>query len=164
MKHPFKRFAKDPSKKYIRKLRIYPSFAYNRLDKWLNKMSLSGWHLVDSNPVSFLFEYGEPCNKTYFTYDAGWGLNGAGNYSIPLRYPFLERTYGVKPKYSKLNKNKSKAYLTVEIDTKRIDIKSNVGYNELVSDRNRIYPKLAIRNTLAFLLCIIIIGVVCILL
>ena len=113
MKKSSRRFAKNPSKKYVRKFRLYLPFAYKSLDKWLNKMSLSGCHVVDSNFISFLFECGEPQNKIYFTYDAGWGRNDAGKYSIPLRYPFLEKTYGMKPKYSKLNKNQSKTYLTV---------------------------------------------------
>ena len=155
MKKTFSHFVKDPSKKYVRKFRICPAFAYNSLDKWLNKMSTLGFHLVDSNLVSFLFECGEPKNKIYFTYDSGGGRNDAGKYSIPLRYPFLEKTYGVKPKYSKLNKNQSKTYLTVEIDTQRIDIKNHVGYKELVNDRNELYKKRAIRNTFIFLLVVL---------
>lgn len=149
-------FIKDPTKKYIRKIRFYPSFMYSNLDKWLNKMSLLGWHLVDSNLVSFLFEKGNPKNKIYFTYEAGGGRNDAGKYSIPLRYPFLDKTYGVKSKYSKLNKNRRKTYLTVEIDTQKIDIENDVRYKELISDRNRLYRKLAIRNAIIFLVLIII--------
>ena len=91
VKNSSRRFAKDPSKKYVRKFRLYLPFAYKSLDKWLNKMSLSGCHVVDSNFISFLFECGEPQNKIYFTYDAGRGRNDAGKYSIPLRYPFLEK-------------------------------------------------------------------------
>ena len=118
-------------------------------------MSNLGFHLVDSNLISFLFECGEPKNKIYFTYDAGSGRNDDGKYSIPLRYPFLEKTYGVKPKYSKLNKNQSKTYLTVEIDTQRIDIENDVGYKELINDRNKLYNKRAIRNVFIFLLAIL---------
>jgi len=140
------RFRKDSSKKYIRKFRIYPSFLYKNLDKWLNKMSLSGYHLVDSNFASFLFECGEPQSKIYFTYNSGWGRNDSGKYSIPLRYPFLEKTYGVKPKHSELNSNRSKAYYTLEIDTQKIDVNSDVGYKELITDRNRLYTRLAIRD------------------
>ena len=90
MEKASRRFIKDASKEYTRKFRLYPSFAYKRLDKWLNKMSLSGWHLVDSNLVSFLFEYGTPQNKVYFTYDAGWGLNDAGKTNLlpALRFVF----------------------------------------------------------------------------
>ena len=153
------KFQKDPKKKYFRKFRIYPSFMYHRLDKWLNKMSLKGFHLVDSNLISFLFEQGPKKDIVYFTYTAGGFRNDAGKYSIPLRYPFLEKTYGMKPKYSKLNKNQSKTYLTVEIDTQKIDVESNIGYKELVNDRNRLYNKLAIRNALIVfltaLLCVV---------
>ncbi len=149
------KFQKDPKKKYIRKFRIYPSFMYHRLDKWLNKMSLLGWHLVDSNLVSFLFEQGNPENKIYFTYETDGARNDAGKYSIPLRYQFLDKTYGVKSKYSKLNKNRRKAYLTVEIDTRKIDIENDIGYKELICDRNRLYRKLAIRNAIILLVLII---------
>ena len=149
------KFFRDPSKKYVRKFRFYPSFLYNKLDKWLNQMSLLGWHLVDSNPISFLFEQGNPEDKIYFTYEAGGVRNDAGKYSIPLRYPFLDKTYGVKSKYSKLNKNRRKTYLTVEIDTQKIDIQNDVGYKELISDRNRLYRKLAIRNAIIFLVLIL---------
>ena len=141
--------------KYIRKFRFYPSFLYNKLDKWLNQMSLSGWHLIDSNPISFLFEQGEPENKIYFTYEAGGTRNDDGKYSIPLRYPLLDKTYGVKSKYSKLNKNRKKSYLTVEIDTRKIDINNDVGYKELVNDRDRLYRNLAIRNAIILLVLVI---------
>lgn len=141
--------------KYIRKFRFYPSFLYNKLDKWLNQMSLSGWHLIDSNPISFLFEQGDPENKIYFTYEAGSTRNDDGKYSIPLRYPLLDKTYGVKNKYSKLNKNRKKSYLTVEIDTQKIDINNDVGYKELVNDRNRLYRNLAIRNAIILLVLVV---------
>ena len=153
------KFQKDPKKKYFRKFRIYPSFMYHRLDKWLNKMSLKGFHLVDSNLISFLFEQGPKKDIVYFTYTAGGFRNDDGNYSIPLRYPFLIKTYGVKKKYSKLNRNEAKSYLTIEIDTQKIDIENDVGYKELINDRNRLYRKRAIRNTIIFftiiLLCIV---------
>ena len=148
------KFRKDPSKKYIRKFRFYPSFMYQHLDNWLSKMSRLGWHLVDSNMVSFLFEQDEPKEKVYFTYEAGGFRNDSGQYSIPLRFPFLEKTYGIKKKYSKLNKNQAKTYLTVEIDTQKIDIENDIGYNELRNDRNRLYKKLAIRNAIIFLVLI----------
>ena len=119
-------------------------------------MSNSGFHLVDSNLISFLFECGEPKNKVYFTYTAESGRNDDGKYSIPLRYPFLKKTYGVKPKYSKLNKNQSKTYLTVEIDTKKIDIENDVGYKELLNDRNELYCRRAIRNVFILLIAILI--------
>ncbi len=110
---------------------------------------------MDSNPVSFLFEQGNPENKIYFTYEAGGIRNDASKYSIPLRYPFLDKTYGVKSNHSKLDKNRRKTYLTVEIDTQKIDIKNDVGYKELISDRNRLYRKLAIRNAIIFLVFVI---------
>ena len=50
---------------------------------------------------------------------------------------------------------KKKKYRTIEIDTKKIDIKNDVGYKELINDRNRLYRKLAIRNAILFLVLII---------
>ena len=158
------KFQKDPKKKYFRKFRIYPSFMYHRLDKWLNEMSLKGFHLVDSNLISFLFEQGQQNDIVYFTYEAGgFGNNDDGKYSIPLRYPFLTQTYGVKKKYSKLNRNEEKSYLTIEIDTKKIDIENDVGYKELINDRNRLYRKRAIRNIIIFF-TIILLCIVCVIL
>ena len=75
----------------------------------------------------------------------------SGAYSIGLLYPGLEKTYGVKKKYSKLNKNEAKAYTTIEIDTKKIDIDNHIGYKELLQDRNRLYKKLTVRNALVLL-------------
>ena len=141
-----RKFQKDPSKTYIRRFRFYPRFAYFKLDAWLRSMSPLGWHLVDSNMISFLFERGAPKDNIYFTYTQMPREGSA--YSIGLLYPGLEKTYGVKKKYSKLNKNEAKAYTTIEIDTKKIDIENHIGYKELVSDRNRLYKKLAIRNAL----------------
>ena len=145
----FAKFQKDPAKTYIRKFRVYPCFAYPRLDAWLHAMSLDGWHLVDSNMISFLFEQGAPRDKVYFTYTQMPREGGA--YSIGLLYPGLEKTYGVKKKYSKLNKNEAKVYTTIEIDTKKIDIDNHIGYKELLQDRNRLYKKLTVRNTLVLL-------------
>ncbi|MBR2965364.1 MAG: DUF2812 domain-containing protein [Clostridia bacterium] len=152
-------FSKDSNKKYSRKIRFYPSFMYSKLDKWLKKMSLSGWHLVDSNVFSFLFEQGNAEEKTYFTYKVGGGHNDDGKYSIPLRYPFLEKTYGVSKKQSKLNKNESKTYLTLEIDTDKIDTENDVGYKELINNRDKLYKKLAVRN-LFILLELILLGII----
>ena len=158
-----KKFEKDPSKKYIRKFRIYPSFMYHRLDKWLSKMSLLGWHLVDSNLISFLFEQGPPRKSVYFTYVVSSGRKDSGKYDITLRHPFIDKTYGVKNKYSKLNSNKSKSYLTLEIDTEKIDIENDESYSELISDRNSLNKKLAIRNFILFGISILLIVAVTIL-
>lgn len=151
------KFEKDPHKKYLRKYRIYPSFSYHRLDKWLNQMSLNGWHLVDSNLVSFLFEEGKPTEKIYFTYMLG-PIYESGEYDLLLLYPGLEKTFGVKKKYSKLNKNEAKDYRTIETNTKKIDVERDIAYNELLRDRNRRYKKLAIKNFI-FASILIILGI-----
>jgi hypothetical protein len=133
----------DPKKQYLKKIRIYPTFLYNYLDKWLKEMSLSGWHIIDCHMFSFVFEKGEPTQKEYFTY----GLSTQeGYYNISLRYPFLEKTYGVKKKKSKINSNTTKSYQIIEIDLNKIDTQNDVGYKELVNDRNRLYKRFFIRN------------------
>ena len=126
---------------------------YSRLDRWLKKMSLLGWHIVHSGLFSFLFEKGEPAEKEYFTYYITAPCNG--KYSVADRHPFLEKIYGVKKKKSKINSNESKVYLTVEIDLKRIDVQNNIGYKELIDDRNRLFKKLFIRDSLGLLFFVI---------
>ena len=137
------RFLKDSRKQYKRKIRIYPAFLYRRLDKWLKSMSLKGWHIVHCGIFSFLFEKGDPVEKEYFTY----GLSTQeGKYSIAMRYPFLEKTYGLEKGKSKINANKSKAHQIVEIDTNKIDVDHDAAYNELISDRNHLYLRKFMRD------------------
>ena len=143
----------DPKKQYLKRIRIYPTFLYNRLDKWLKEMSLKGWHIVDCHMFSFVFEKGEPTQKEYFTY----GLSTQeGEYNISLRYPFLEKIYGVKKKKSKINSNTSKSYQIVEIDLNRIDTQNDAGYKEMVSDRNRLYKKFFLRNLSVMLAALVV--------
>lgn len=132
-----KKFIKEPGKQYKRKFRIYLPFVYNRLDKWLKSMSLKGWHIVHCGLFYFLFEKGKPTEKEYFTYTN----TQEGKYSISLMYPLLEKTYGVKKKKSKINSNEAKAHTIIEIDLKKVDVKNDIGYKELINDRNRLYRK-----------------------
>ena len=137
-----KKFSKDEGKIYIKKFRFYPSFLYHNLDKWLKKMSAEGWHIVHCGIFFFVFEKGEPKNKEYFTY----GLSAQeGKYNIALMHPFLEKRYGVKAKRSKINANRSKSLQIVEIDTDKIDVNNDIGYKELISDRNSLYLKYFIK-------------------
>ena len=131
-----------PKKQYIKKFRFYPYFLYSHLDKWLKKISLNGYHIVNVGLFTFIFEKGTPQEREYFTY----GLSTVeGKYDLSLRFPFLERTYGRKK--SKINSIKNKTYQIVEIDTNKIDIENDVGYRELINDRNRLYMQYFIRNT-----------------
>jgi len=139
MKKRSPKFRRDPEKQYRRCFRLYPSFLCKYLDRWLKRMSLSGWHIVHCGLVFFWFEKGEPAEKEYFTYCDMTGNDGA--YSLCLRHPFLEETYGVKPQKSKINRNERKTRNIVEIDLNRIDIQNDVGYRELVDDRNRLHLK-----------------------
>ena len=138
-----KKFRRNPCKKYKVKFRIYPTFLYCFLDKWLKSMSLKGWHIVDCGIFLFVFEKGEPIEKEYFTYRLS---TQEGKYDIALRYPFLEKTYGVENKKSQINSNESKAYQIIEIDINKIDYKNDIGYRELIRDRNRLYLLYFFRN------------------
>lgn len=147
-------YYKDKKRKYLRKFRIYPDFLYCRLDKWLKSMSLKGWHIVHCGMFFFTFEKGEPKKKEYFTY--GGPPKGEGKYSISLRYPMLEKTYGVKSKKSKINANKRKAHNIVEIDTEKIDIENDTGYKEMVSDRNRLHTRFFVNTISMLFICVLI--------
>ena len=139
--HRYEKKSTHPNNQYLKKFRIYPYFLYFRLDKWLKYMSLNGWHIVHCGLCSFVFEKGENSLREYFTY----GLSTQeGKYDISMRFPSLEKTYGLKK--SKINSNKKKAYNIVEIDTDRVDTKNNIGYRELVRDRNRLYARYFARN------------------
>ena len=140
------KFCPDPRKTYLKKIRIYPSFLYARLDRWLKAMSASGWHVVHAGLLFFWFEKGKPMEKEYFTYE----VDREERYSLPARHPFLEEKYGVKRKRSKINANESKAYLIVEIDLEKVDVSSDIGYKELISDRNRLHWLSFMRIIVAF--------------
>ena len=144
-------FHKDKNKQYVMKIRFYPPLLYGRLDKWLKNMSLKGLHIVHCGIFYFLFEKGEPKEKEYFTYT----YFHRGEFCISLRHPFLEKIYGVKLKKSRLNSNRRKTHNIVEIDTKRIDIQNNVGYKELVRDRNQLILKHFLTRTLPAVIIII---------
>ena len=66
-------------------------------------------------------------------------------------FPFLEETYGVKAKKSKINANKSKFHQIVEIDTQKIDTEKDVGYLELISERNKMKGLLLLWSLIASL-------------
>lgn len=141
-----------PRKQYHKVFRIYPVFLYHRLDRWLKLMSEKGWHIAHCSLFFFFFEKGQPSTKEYFTY----GLSTQeGKYSISLRHPFLEKKYGLEKNKSIINANKAKSYQIVEIDTEKIDVINDVGYRELVKDRNRLYLIYSIRNLCIVLFCAI---------
>ena len=144
------------NKKYIKKYRLYPAFLYSYLDKWLKSMSSKGWHIVHCTMFSFTFEKGKPKQKEYFTYGLG---TQEGKYNLSLLHPFLEEKYGYKK--SKINSNNKKSYQIVEIDLKRHNIETDVGYKELISDRNNLYLRFFIRNTVIFLAIALLLLVIC---
>lgn len=138
--------------KYLKKFRVYPIFFYNRLDKWLKLMSKKGWHIVHCNIFSFLFEKGMPEEKEYFTYGI---FSQEGKYDIKLRFPFLEKKYGVEKNKSKINSNNQKTYNILEIDLNKIDVQNDIAYKELVSTRNSLYLRYSIRNFIILLMALI---------
>jgi hypothetical protein len=110
-------------------------------------MSFNGWHLVHSGMFLFYFEKGLPIEKEYFTY----GLSTKEEkFNLLLLHPFLENKYGINSKKSKLNANNKKVYHTIEIDLSKIDVKNDIGYKELVSDRNCLYRQHFIRDLTVF--------------
>lgn len=151
-------YYRDRKKTYLRKIKIYPPFLYKRLDKWLKVMSLQGWHIVHCNSLSFVFEKGEPACKEYFTYGL---VTQEGKYSISLRYPMLEKTYGLNRKKSKINANRRKKYQVIEIDTDKIDVNNNIEYKELISERNTLYTRYFIRNLSAISIAFLVLCVLC---
>ena len=147
-----KRFQFDSQKEYLKRFRIYPIFLYKRLDKWLKSMSLKGWHIVHCGVFIFYFERGLPTAKEYFSY---YLIPNEGKYCIMLRHPFFEKKYGLKK--AKINMNERKYHKILEIDCKKIDVERDVGYRELISDRDRL-------QTLYFIKAISFISVVTLLL
>lgn len=146
-----KTFVKEKNKQYLKKFRIYPAILYNRLDKWLKRMSLKGWRLVRCGIFSFLFENSDIKEREYFTYD---DPKKEAKYSLSSRHPFLEEKYGIKKKKSKINAQERKPYLIVEIDTDKIDIENDIGYKELLADRKRLSLKYFLRNVGLFVLAV----------
>lgn len=143
---------KDNNPQIIKRFRIYPTFLYSKLDKWLKRMSSEGWNIIDCGMFTFTFEKGNSEEKEYFTY----GLSTQeGKYSISLRHPFLEKKYGVPKKKSRINSNEKKKHQIVEIDTKTIDVNNDIGYRELVNDRNRLYLRYFIRNSCAIAIAVL---------
>lgn len=139
----------------IRKIRFYPECFLFMLDVWLKRMSQDGYHLVDHGIITYIFEKGIPENREYFTYSSD--RTGEGKYSISLRYPDLKKTYGKNRKKSKLNKaNNSKGNIVLEIDTDRISLADNIGYKELVHDRNRLYFFRTVRNIVVIMLMLLV--------
>lgn len=145
----------------VKKIRFFPKCLFFLRDRWLKKMSKKGWHLIDYGIFVYIFENGVPSDKEYFSYTCE--RVGDGKYSIPLRYPLLDETFGVKKKKSKLNKNsilKSKANTIIEVDTHKIDIENDIGYKELRHDRNKLYFLITIRNIAIILALIVFLFVV----
>lgn len=147
---------KNPKKQYIKKHRFYLSVFYPCLDKWLKKMSSRGFHIVHCSLFTFWFEVGVPLAKEYFTFSE---VLNEGKYSILLRHPSFQVKYGVKKSKSTINDNESKAYQIVEIDLERINVKSDIGYKELVSDRNALCRRYVLRNICLLLFVGLLLGV-----
>ena len=144
-------------------IRFYPNFLYFLLEKWLKKESSKGWHLVKRKAFVYYFAKGKPQKKEYFAWSPTY--TGSGKYSIPMRYPNLRDTYGVKKKKSELNKSSSINNDTIiEIDTKWFDDPIDNGYKEMVHDRNHLYWVSFIKNIsvifLFFLITMIVIIVI----
>lgn len=134
-----KKSKKELKGQYLKVFRIYPYFLYHRLDKWLSKMSLDGWHIVHVGFFFFTFEKGTPQNKVYFTY----GLTTQEKrFWLSLKHPTFEKQYAVSKRKSRINaEDKKRTPIIVEIDLDKISDQNYIGYQKLVDDRNKLYLK-----------------------
>lgn len=83
----------------------------NRLEKWLTKMSLNGWHLIDVTGWKFRFIKARPTSKYYFSY-AFFDLSKGISYDVCR----------AKTKYSSNRcKFKDKGITLFEVDITKID-------------------------------------------
>lgn len=129
---------------------------FSQLDKWLKKMSSSGWHIVHVFGFLYFFEKGLPESKEYFTYFIP--IKGEGKYSLSLRYPFLEKK--IAKKNSQINSNNKKWLNVIEVDLDKIDVFNDVYYKELVADRNNLATRYFVRNTVLFFIILVLL-IVC---
>lgn len=132
--------------KTIVKYRLYPSCTYFALESWLYKMSKRGLHLVDYGLFKYVFYEGTPIDQTYFVYDrdSGNAHKDEGKYSLVLRYPNLIAQYAYSGKKCQLNKKSKQKILyknIIAIDNQ----KKNLGYEEMVHDRNILYTLKTLR-------------------
>ena len=144
------------NKNIVKKFRYYPMWLYSKLDNWLNKMSLQGYHLIDYNSFCYTFEKGDPKNTEYFSCEWGGFRNDDGYYNVLLRHPFAEEVYGKKKsKLTKNRKHKMHSFLIMEINKEKISGEIEIGYKELISDRNKYHLKKAIKFTAIFSIIIV---------
>lgn len=147
--------------KKIIKYKFYPSFRYRKLELWLKEMSEQGLCLIDYGFLKYVFKESEVSSRIYFVFNCGGVHKDEGKYSILLKYPLLEKEYGLSSHRSFLNKNmknKIKHKNILEIDSDKL----NDGFYELVAERDKLYLKRTIKNIIVF--AIMIVGIICMIL
>lgn len=137
------------SKKTI--IRFYPFFMLKQQDEWLRKMSNTGLHLVNYGLFRYIFEVGQPEDKHYFSYVHLDPNNGY--YSFSMRYPMLSKSLGVPMWRSKLNFNNNKARVIIEVSPDIMNTEKVKEYYDLVKEREYLYSRYAIRTTIFFTVC-----------
>lgn len=146
--------------KTISKYRIYFPITYGRLEKWLGKMSRNGAQLIRYGAIKYVFSLGEAKERSYFVYHIGAApRRDEGFFSMSLRYPLLQQDIGLSKNRSHLNRNAGSgnaAKAILEVDTER----ALTQYQELVSERNRLYLLEFLRNGAILALVILLLMIV----
>ena len=138
---------------YKKCFRHYPFWAYSKLEKWLNKMSLKGWRLVDYGYFTFKFAKAAPKDIHYLAYTV---FNR--KYCLTYSKMTTMQSYGffidsIEKRKSELRKaNHKRGFNIIEIDENKIDINTNIGYLEFISERKRLYRNEAIAESILSLI------------
>ena len=126
--------------------KLFFPLTYGYLERWLEKMSESGAHLVNYGLLSYQFEIGAPSKRTYFVYQHNsYPRHNGERFNLSLLYPRLVQSIGRSKRYSKLNRNthnKLSSNVIFEVDMPR----AAQAYHDAVSDRNRLYRLEFFRN------------------
>ena len=82
--------------------KLFFPLTYGYLERWLEKMSESGAHLVNYGLLSYQFEIGAPSKRTYFVYQHNsYPRHNGERFNLSLLYPRLVQSIGRSKRYSK---------------------------------------------------------------
>lgn len=126
-----------------------PFFSAFLTEFYLNSLCKKGLRLVSWRGIQFQFtESTQPYARYFVYYPGDMGFRrGDGKYSLTLRHPNIEKVYGLGKSASKLNlfaQRTSHGFSVVELSQQAL---SNIGYQELLQDRCRLYYRSFLRST-----------------
>ena len=132
-----------------KKVIALPLFSAFLTELYLNSLCTKGLRLVSWRGIRFQFAVSQPeCSRYFVYYPGDMGFRrGDAKYSLTLRHPHLEKMYGMKKSMSKLNRfaqHRISGFTVVELSTQAL---SDLGYQELLSDRCRLYYWSFLRST-----------------